>query len=880
MSRPKYLSKSLFKNALDCRTKLYYAANNDMYNNNNVDDPFLTAIAEGGFQVGELAKCYYPGGIEIDPTLSAEDNFEETKKLLTKKNVVIFEGVIIFENFMMRFDIIEKKDNTLRLIEVKSKSYAGGDCSEFLNKNRTIKAAWVDNMYDASYQKWVLSKMYPTLKIETFLMLADKTKTTTVDNLNQKFLLTKTNKGKTKVVINGDVSLSALGDRILTEINIDDIVSIIESYDYTEGKSFEEWLYFLMNSFENNIKLPTKLGKKCDECQFVCGKAEFDKGLKSGKNECWASSPLIGETNIGKPTVLDLWNYRSKDKKISEGVMLMKDINPTEFMPKFESYEQVSAFFSLIDREMSDKERQALQLWKTNTGDDTLFVNTHKLKEEMSNWVFPLHMIDFETTAVAIPLHKGMRPYEGIAFQFSHHTIFKDGRVEHTGQYINTTVGHFPNFDFVRALKSQLSNDKGSIFKYSPHENSYLNMILIQMLKTSDAELPDKEELISFIKSITHKSSSDGFSEFDIADWVGDRDMIDLLDIIKKYYYNPYANGSNSIKHILPAILKSSKFLKDKYSQPIYGTSEVKSTNFNNHTWVNFDDNGDVIDPYKQLPKVFDGIDASVVDTFITADKIADGGAAMTAYAKIQFSEMSNLERSSVANALLKYCELDTFAMVMLYEHFAELVYGNTYVKTTKPVKPPRKNLPTDGTLPADNNAINVTEPIIEDNPIKLEMSSLYGEFNQTTPLNTYDMEKSPVKKRKTNSPNSSTKNTWTQGSFQFDSIVQLTAEKSRSKKIKRSTRKIETEKWITRFKKDSTEQLILKMNSSHYNRFQKMIIGEIINKREQIESEVIVSKLKKESTKKITRLLNSQNTNDFKKNVIQEILLVRKTKV
>ena len=46
----------------------------------------------------------------------------------------------------------------------------------------------------------------------------------------------------------------------------------------------------------------------------------------------------------------------------------------------------------------------------------------------------------------------------------------------------------------------------------------------------------------------------------------------------------------------------------------------------------------------------------------------------MTAYAKLQFTEMSDLEREQVRKALLKYYELDTFAMVMIYEGWREMV--------------------------------------------------------------------------------------------------------------------------------------------------------------------------------------------------------------
>ena len=51
-----------------------------------------------------------------------------------------------------------------------------------------------------------------------------------------------------------------------------------------------------------------------------------------------------------------------------------------------------------------------------------------------------------------------------------------------------------------------------------------------------------------------------------------------------------------------------------------------------------------------------------------------DGGAAMMAYARMQFGEMTDFERDSYKNALLRYCELDTLAMVMIYEHWKSIV--------------------------------------------------------------------------------------------------------------------------------------------------------------------------------------------------------------
>ena len=46
----------------------------------------------------------------------------------------------------------------------------------------------------------------------------------------------------------------------------------------------------------------------------------------------------------------------------------------------------------------------------------------------------------------------------------------------------------------------------------------------------------------------------------------------------------------------------------------------------------------------------------------------------MTAYSRMQFTQMSDIEREKIRLALLKYCELDTLAMVMLVEHWMSLL--------------------------------------------------------------------------------------------------------------------------------------------------------------------------------------------------------------
>jgi len=308
---------------------------------------------------------------------------------------------------------------------------------------------------------------------------------------------------------------------------------------------------------------------------------------------------------------------------------------------------------------LSTQSRQWLQVQRTVSNNPDPYIDRDGLKEEMSNWKYPLHMIDFETSSVALPFYQGMRSYEDVAFQFSHHVIYEDGTIEHLPEFINVEQGQFPNFDFIRALKDQLSSDNGSVFRYAAHENTILNHILVQLQNGHDVD--DRQDLMEFIKSISHSPNHKG-----------ERDMIDLLNLVKLHYWHPMMRGSNSLKAVLPAVLNSSDHVQEKYSQPIYGkNSEIKSQNYDDGwIWIDKDDKGLVRNPYDLLPALFDDLDDDNVEEFLMGDILADGGAAMTAYAMMQFTEMSDVERNRIIEGLLKYCELDTLAMVFLWEGF------------------------------------------------------------------------------------------------------------------------------------------------------------------------------------------------------------------
>lgn len=652
MSQPRYLTKSRYKLALECPTKLFYTKKKE-YADSKMDDAFMEALAEGGYQVGELAKHYFPGGHDVT-SLDYEEAERETNELLKQDNVIIYEPAIRFNNLFIRIDILVKKGNHLDLIEVKAKSYSSNEATPFFGKKGGLDSKWKPYLYDVAFQHYVLAGVFPESTISNYLMLADKNAKCATDGLNQKFQITRDDDNRKGISVHASLSDDDLKHKVLIQVPVDDAINHIQKQATESGRSFEEDIQFLASAYEKDEKITTNIGRHCKACEFTCTNDQ----LKNGFKKCWGETLQWSNKDFNESNILDIWNlnYRTRDKlfeqrKIKSSDITIDDINIKE-----------------NDRPgLSQSERQWLQIEKSQNNDMSLYFDAEGMKAEMDSWIFPLHFIDFETTMVALPFTKGRKPYEGIAFQFSHHTIHQDGRIEHTGEYINTNRGEFPNYDFVRALKLQLENDKGTVFRYADHENNFLNLILRQLEEESSQD-EDFEDLVNFIHTITHSTQTSRKK------WKGDRDMVDMLELVKKYYYKPSMKGSNSLKVVLPAILNGSSFLQEKYSKPVYGTKDgITSLNFPTG-WIWVEKNGDkVLDPYKKLPKLFDDVTDENMEILSNEDELANGGAAMTAYAKMQFEEISAVEKQALRKALLRYCELDTFAMVMLYEAWNDM---------------------------------------------------------------------------------------------------------------------------------------------------------------------------------------------------------------
>lgn len=699
-----YLTKSRFKMAIECPTKLYYSAKGgEEYFDQNQENDFLKALADVGQQVGELAKLKYhddPFGSEITvETLNHAEALKQTEHMLKRAGrVVIAEAALKHANYFVRVDILirDEESKTVELIEVKSKSIKQSEISKRFKKTKTdaYDTDWLPYLYDVAFQKMVASLAMPGYKIIPKLLLIDSSQLCDVDGLHQRFPVTvKEEDGRKRTVVSADKTLTR--DQVgkidfLLEVDVDDVIDDLMTRpiqntahipsEYAESFSkFAEWSNELLVNERRHFH---GVSQACKSCQFRAPQGEV---RKSGLHECWREAVekgvLKGDAEKimpENPLSIDLWGGGRQGKPslivelIKNKRALLSDVLVSDF----------GGNVSKDPDKFSADERRLAQIQAAREPNLSPAIH-HKRLKAMDKWDWPFHMIDFETTAPAVPFFRGMYPGETLAFQFSHHVLEKvDGnkvRIRHANQWISTEPGIFPNIEFVRALKKALMPNgrlEGTVFRYHNHENTVLRKIRNVLIdKGTHAHEHDAQELVAFIDLITKSSGDEKPSQ------EGEKSMVNLHEFAQEAYYSSFSNGSISLKYVLPAILNDAPRVAELYAKEhVYGKDLlIESLNFDDHVWLSRDKKNN---PYKTLPAIFDKSHQDLHEMLSRLGPASDderektidgGGLAMSAYNYTQFNSINEGERRHIAQALLRYCELDTLAMVMLVQGLFEL---------------------------------------------------------------------------------------------------------------------------------------------------------------------------------------------------------------
>jgi hypothetical protein len=508
------LSKSDFKIARTCGTKLYYKKLG--YPANTTDDPYLEFLADGGYMVETISKLLFPEGKEIGYD-STEEAVDLTAAAITEDNVTLFEATFMFGQLLARVDIFEKRGNIIRLIEVKAKGFHPQDegASPFRGKRGAIASTWQPYLEDVAFQTYIVRSLYPKMKVVPFLCLVDKSKTchpkTSFDNFR---IVPRSEQQGNKTFKRPEVRFS--GD--IDALRSDPYVAIVNA-----SSEVDELMPLVTGaaaafaaSLTGNTphRIDPVLGVGCKRCEY-----RLDGSTNSGFRECWRDLASV------QPHLLDLYRVDSLGKcgavaseMISNGLCSIRDVRPGDLRGKI-------------------GERQAIQLRGTLSNAEYIDAELPRL---LSTCKYPLHFLDFEACRTAVPYHAGMHPYEQVAFQWSCHTIPRAGEEIVHHEWINIEQA-FPNFEFARSL-NKIVDGTGTVFVWSPFERSALKDIRRQMAEYGETDA----RLGEWLDDITSENGP----------------LYDLCELAKKHYFHPKMAGSLSIKYVLPAVWFASETVR------------------------------------------------------------------------------------------------------------------------------------------------------------------------------------------------------------------------------------------------------------------------------------------------------------------------------
>jgi hypothetical protein len=648
----RYLTKSRFTTAITCPTKLGYL-DDQRFANADTDNEFLKALANGGHQVGALAKCLFPDGIEIDAA-GHDAQVDQTSALLKRDDVVIFEAAVRVGRLFVRVDLLRKRGATIELYEVKAKGFDSrvGE-AQIVGKRGGIASEFKPYLYDVAFQRHVLRKAFPEATIVSYLVMPDQAVACPESQLAQRLRIQPSGHRNVKIHVDASLRDGQLARQILYTLPVDVYLDLLVKQPLEAGGytwAFDEGIAALEAHIDGPAFAP-RVGPQCKSCQFRATPSEIREGLQDGRITCWSTQFHLPAEAFVRGTVFDLSNFRGAQGVVESGKILLQDLETEDVKYKSEA------------GKISQSHRQWLQCEESRRVVDRPVVIAGTLAATLANLTYPLHFIDFETATPALPFHMGHRPYEQLLFQFSHHRIDHTGEMAHVSQHLDSRPGVFPNFDTVRALSRVLGDDDGSVIHWWTHERTVLKAVRTQLLAATDAP-GDRDQLIAFIDSLVGADGSTGR-------------LVDLgQHVTHPLLFLPGTKGSSSIKKVLPALLTHSKRLQENYRQPIYGAKGgIASLNFRDQTWVQFDDEGNVLDPYSLLPGRFNDPELDALeDTEESRAVVADGGAAMVAYSLLQSDSLAPKDRAELEKQLFRYCELDTLAMVMAFDGLKEQV--------------------------------------------------------------------------------------------------------------------------------------------------------------------------------------------------------------
>ena len=287
------------------------------------------------------------------------------------------------------------------------------------------------------------------------------------------------------------------------------------------------------------------------------------------------------------------------------------------FKKKLDCYHQgLVAFEDLRQTEIGPI--QNMQIEAALTGKE--FVNPEGIRKFLDRLSYPLYFLDFETMQDAVPRYDGAKVYAQITFQYSLHIKQNEIAPYVHREFLAPSDGSDPRRPLAEQLCRDIPTDACTL--------AYNKMFEYERIRELAALYPDLAPHL-----------------LNIADHI-----VDLIDPFRAGdYYVPAMGGSFSIKSVLPALFPDDPELD-------YHNLDERCQN-----------GGDAMTIFPRLQQMEQSLPKQGVQNqdgqLVMADSL------MSLREQIRIRE----EIAASREALLRYCELDTWAMVKVWQKLKEV---------------------------------------------------------------------------------------------------------------------------------------------------------------------------------------------------------------
>ena len=614
------LSKSLFKLGLACPIKLKHALVRPALPRQTDEDSYMQQLARGGYMFEKLVKVYYPGE---DMFVPKESHLEASARTLAKVKAgdcMLHETTFAVGDLMARCDMVRVTGSTLDLIEIKSAS-AEVESKLLADPKELLKKSWEPYVVDLAYQVHVARQALQAAGIEktirAWFYLPNKLGTAGPEEVRGLFTLTENGPGSRPTVEYRGKAKP--GDETSLIAILEATEAVAQAYPGEE--SIAEATERLTGYVASGHWPKPELGMKCKACEFNV------PGQTSGYDLCW------GTQARAEHHLFTLWHLGSMEYRQPGTVRRIVELTAP----------RAPRITDLQDEDVAgDGELQRgwkRQIMAVRTG--RAFISPEIVRDAATLLRckpenYPLFFLDYEGTRCALPSAPGARPYGQVAFQWSCHVIDRPGAALRHTEWLDTETEN-PTVGFLTSLRKALA-EQVTFYHWAPYEVS-----VTQELANEIRGEAKHADLVAWADR-TWGSKETGKAAR----------PLDLLTISREHFYDPLMKGSHSIKQVLPAVWKHPEIrqLFPQYAQDPAGQPTQS--------------------PYDALPALTlqqrDQTALPLQDAE-ALDIVKNGTGAMRAYEHIRYGlgSQDSALRADLRGQLLRYCQLDTAAMVMIW---------------------------------------------------------------------------------------------------------------------------------------------------------------------------------------------------------------------